>query len=104
MVKVREQEDNERLDGIVRAVCEQHSLILYVEGWARKTFDVFLAEDRQGREKELIARVESLVTTSGQIYYFDDKALAFCQDLGEALEKEFDFGEAELVKRPLPHY
>ncbi len=104
MVKVREPDEYQKLDELMRELCAKHNLALYVTGWARKTYDVFIKEDDEARQKDLVARVESLATSNGRIYYFDDRALEFCRELGETLEKTFKIEEAELLKTPRPLY
>ncbi len=104
MVRVQQPDDAEKLDLLIRDLCEKHGMRLYVEGWSRKTYDVFLPTDDRGRRKELVARIESLATTNGRVTYFDDRALPFCEELGSAMEENFRIDEAVLEKQPRPHY
>jgi hypothetical protein len=102
MVKVKQPDPYDVLDALIRAACEKHKFKLRVEGWARKTYDVFLERTRERDSRDLhLARIESLATTNGEIRYFDDQALAFCEDLGTELEAAFRF-EATLVKDRAP--
>lgn len=102
MVRIQGQSaDPERLDGIVAAACKKHGFRLDVEGWTRKTFDVYVGEARN-RDSRLVARIESIATTNGEIRVYDDRALAFAQEVGEALEREFGVKEAVVVRDQPP--
>ena len=102
MVKVQESsEEYARLDALRRELCEKHDLKLFVDGWTRKTYDVFLDHGR-GDQKTHLARVETLATSNGEIRFFDDRATAFVQELGEALESGFDISEAILIRAKPP--
>lgn len=98
MVKIQGQStDPERLDGIVAEACKKHGFRLDVDGWTRKTFDVYVGLARN-RDSKLVARIESFATSNGEIRLYDDRALAFAQELGEALEREFGVKEATIVR------
>lgn len=102
MVKIQgSSTDPDRLDRMLEAVCKQHGFRLDVEGWTRKTFDVYAGQARN-RDSVLVARIESIATTTGEIRVFDDRALAFAQSVGEALERDFGVREATIVKDRLP--
>ena len=47
MVRVVRQEhsDDERLDGLVARLADKHGLKLDRTGWARKTYDLFVADE-----------------------------------------------------------
>ena len=47
MVRIRETPDDEEFDAIIRELCERHGFRLYVEGWSRKTYDVFTETGRR---------------------------------------------------------
>jgi hypothetical protein len=49
-----------------------------------------------------LARVETLVTSNGEIRFFDDRATDFVQELGAALESEFEVSEAILIRDKPP--
>lgn len=100
MVKVRQADPYETLDQLVRDAARTHSLKLQVDGWTRKTYDIYLVHEREFRDTHL-ARIESLATTSGEIRYFDDRALPFCEDLGGRIEAAFHI-EATLIKERAP--
>ncbi len=101
MVKQQGASDYDRLDTILRDLCRQHQFALSVTGWSRKTYDIYLEPDRLGK-REHLARVESLATTGGEIRLFDDRAVAFAQALGEALEKQFGVAEAVIIREQAP--
>lgn len=102
MVRIQGQtNDPERFDGIVAEACRKHGFRLDVEGWTRKTFDVYAGQARN-RDSLLVARIESIATTSGEIRVFDDRALPFAQEVGEALEREFGVREATILREPPP--
>jgi hypothetical protein len=98
MVRVKEPDDYDKLDDIVKTLCSKHGLTLYVDGWARKSYKIYREDDKPSRKKELLASLESFAVQSGVITYHDDSAMDFCHELGEALEKEFDVEEAVLHK------
>jgi hypothetical protein len=98
MVKIQgSSTDPDRLDRMLEAASKKHGFRLDIEGWTRKTFDVYAGQARN-RDNALVARVESIATTTGEIRVFDDRALAFAQEVGEALEREFGVREATIVK------
>lgn len=101
MVKIQGPSDYERLDALVRRLAQAYGLHLDVTGWTRKTYDLYTATVH-GKPGELLARVESFATTSGEIVVFDDRAMDFAAELGGELEKEFGLKEATVARRPRP--
>ncbi|MDP7743673.1 MAG: hypothetical protein QGF67_19690 [Lentisphaeria bacterium] len=94
MVKVQQSsEEYARLDALLRELCEKHNLKLFD--------DIFLDRGR-GDRKTHLARVETLVTSNGEIRFFDDRATDFVQELGAALESEFEVSEAILIRDKPP--
>jgi hypothetical protein len=98
MVKIQGPTDYERLDAIVRRLVAEHGLQLDVTGWTRKTYDVYTPTEHL-EVGDLLARVESFVTTSGEITVYDDRAMAFATALGTEIEREFGIPEATIVKK-----
>lgn len=98
MVKIQGPSESDKLDQAMKELGEKHGFRLDVIGWSRKTYDFYSAEVRQGPRK-LLARVESFVTTNGEIRVFDDTALAFAEDLGAILEKDFAVTEAVVIRQ-----
>ena len=45
-----------------------------------------------------MARIESFATTNGEITVFSTDAMAFAEELGTALEAQFDVAEAVIVQ------
>ena len=88
MVRIEGQSDYEKLDTLMQELTAKHGLKLNITGWTRKTYDAY-RQDKRHDKIELLARVESFATTNGEVTLFDDDALAFAQELGAALEKEF---------------
>jgi hypothetical protein len=103
MVKVKDPSDFDRLEAVMRDTCLNHGLKLYVTGWTRKTYDVFL-EGKTLSKAEHMARVESLAMKNGEIRFFDDRAIDFAHALGEALEDSFPLKEAVLIREKRPEY
>jgi hypothetical protein len=101
MVKIQQTPGPERMDELLRQLCDKYGFALFVEGRARKTYDVFLDQGR-GAKKTHLARVESLAATNGEIRFFDDRAGDFVQEFAETLEKELDVGEATLIREKPP--
>ena len=102
MVKIQgSNADPDRLDRLLADACKKHGFRLDVEGWTRKTYDVYAGQARN-RDNALIARVESIAATNGEIRVYDDRALPLAQELGEALEREFGVKEAVIVRDRLP--
>jgi hypothetical protein len=102
MVKIQGQNaDPERLDQLMAEVCKKFGFRLDVEGWTRKTYDVYAGQARN-RDSALIARVESIAATNGEIRVFDDRALPLAHEVGMALEREFGVKEATIVRDRLP--
>lgn len=90
MVKVKAKEEDAYtiLDNLIRAACATHGLKLFVDGWTRKTYDVY--REKQAEQRSIhLARIESIVTTTGEIRYFNDQALPFLEALGAELETAF---------------
>lgn len=102
MVKMREAEPEARLEALLRRLCEAHGFTLFIEGWTRKTYDVYYREGRLGHNEHM-ARLETLVIHNGEVHFFDDRAETFAQELGTALEEEFGIEEAVLVRDRAPN-
>ena len=98
MVKIQGPSDYDKLDELVRSLAEKHSFRLDTVGWTRKTYDLYTPDMREGPHR-LLARVESIATTNGEIRVFDDSALGFAEDLGTALEKDFGVTEAVVIRQ-----
>ncbi|MCJ8329272.1 MAG: hypothetical protein HRT89_08345 [Lentisphaeria bacterium] len=98
MVKTHTEDNDEKLERLIRECCEKYALVLYVQGWSRKTFDI-LEPEKNGRHKCLMARIESLAVQNGEILYFDDSVLEFCMELANLFEENFDIKEAQLIKK-----
>ena len=107
MVKIQGQfdgrSDEEKLDAIIREACERRGYTLHVSGWARKTYDVF-KEDLKKAQSQHLARVESFVTTSGEVRIFDDQVLDLAQEIAEAVEKTFGLEEAVILREKTPDH
>lgn len=101
MVKVRESEEYERLEQLVLECARRHGFSVQIEGWTRKTYDVFRVNEA-AKEAERVARIESFATTSGEIRVFDEAALDFAQDLGAHMEESFSIPEAVIIRQPPP--
>ncbi len=101
MVKKKEPSEYDRLEELIRQLCVEYGLKLYVNGWTRKTFDVYREHD-QGRRSEHLVRVESLATSNGEVQYFTDDAEAFATRLAAGIEEAFEVPEATLVRSRLP--
>lgn len=101
MVRVQGQSDYDKLDALIHELVSKHGFSLDVTGWTRKTYDVFRRANRHDRRQPM-ARVESFATTNGEITVFDEVAMGFAQDLGEQLEKDFEVGEAVIVRQVPP--
>lgn len=99
MVRIQGPSDYERLDALVRRLVAARGLHLDVTGWTRKTYDVYTATVN-ARPGELLLRVESFATTSGEIVVFDDRGMDLAAALGAELEREFGLSEATVVRRP----
>ncbi len=97
MVKIKESSEYERLDAIMHEICERLGLKLLVQGWTRKTYDVY-RDDRKTNTEEHLARVESFATSSGEIRIYREDAMEFASELGQALEKAFDLAEAVIIR------
>lgn len=96
MVRIQDSkgpDDADRLDQAVAEAAVRHGLRLDVEGWARKTYDLYVGSVRN-RDQKLVARVESFAITDGVIRVYDERGLAFAQEVGEVLEREFGVAEA----------
>lgn len=103
MVRVvdREQSDDDRLDRLIAEFAGKHGLKLDRTGWARKTYDLYLI-DRKTDRSLLVARVESLATTSGEVRVFHDQGLPFAAELAAELERSFGLKEATVLRFPPP--
>ena len=102
MVRVRETDPFDRLDALVREAAAKHDLKLDVSGWARKTYDVYV-NTREVGGMDHLARIESFATVSGEIRFFDDRALPFGEELGGILETDFGVREAVLIRDKSPN-
>ena len=103
MVKQSETSEEDKLEEIVKSMCKKYGLKLYVEGWARKTYDIF-EENRKSKRSEHLARIESLAAKSGEIRYFDNKMEDFATELGKAIESQLNVEEALLIRENRPGY
>lgn len=103
MVKLKENDEYDKLDGLLRGLCDKYGYKLYVNGWTRKTYDVFIEEDGIGKSNH-VARVESFVTTNGEIHFFDARATEFVTELGGEIETVFGVAEAMLLRCAQPEY
>lgn len=102
MVKIQpNQSDDERFAQMLAGLCSEHAYRLDVEGWARKTFDIYAGTVRN-RDSVLLVRVESFARQSGEIRVYDERGLALAQQLGEALERDFGVAEAVIIRERLP--
>ena len=103
MVRVVRQEhsDDERLDGLVARLADKHGLKLDRTGWARKTYDLFVADPKTDRTV-LVARVETLATVNGEVRVFDERGLPFAEELAGELERAFALKEATVRFVPSP--
>ena len=103
MVRVvrQEQSDDERLDGLVARLADKHGLKVDRTGWARKTYDVFVADPKTDRTV-LVARVESLATVSGEVRAFDERGLPFAEELAGEFERVFGLKDATVLYVPPP--
>lgn len=99
MVRIEGPSDQDRLDALVHRLADAHGLRLDVTGWTRKTYDLY-GPLVQGRSGPLLARVESLATTSGEVLVFDDAAMDFATELAQGIEREFGIAEATIARRP----
>lgn len=100
MVKTKEPDDFAKLDLLMREHCQAAGFKLLVDGWTRKTYNVYF-EDRERRTLSHLARVESLATTNGEVRFYDERAAAFAQGVAEALESTFKI-EASLLREQRP--
>jgi len=90
--------DNERLAEILRRLASEYGYEVYQTGWARTTYDVNRRDERS-RDIDLMVRVESFATTSGEIHLHDEAGRAFAEALGAAIEEAFPgIGEAVIVE------
>ena len=98
MVRIQGPSDYERLDALVQRLCAELGFRLDVTGWTRKTYDVY-APTVQGHLGDLLVRVESFATTSGEVVVFDDRGMPLAEALAAALERDFGVTEASIVRR-----
>ena len=103
MVKIKSTSDSEQLEEILHRLCKQYGFKLYITGWTRKTYDIFLEGARLSKSEHLV-RLESLATTNGEIHFFDERALEFAKDLAAELEQAFTISEATIVHGKRPEY
>ena len=101
MVKFQEPSDYDKLDQIIRDIVAKLGLHLEVAGWTRKTYDIYTSDGRLNT-RQLISRVESFATTSGEVRIFDDRATEFATQLGEAIENSFAVDEAVIIRESRP--
>lgn len=102
MVKIhRNQSDDDRLEQMLAGLCAKHGYRLDVEGWARKTFDIYAGTVRN-RDSVLLVRTESFALQNGEIRVYDDRGLPLAQEIGEALERDFGVAEAVVIPDRLP--
>jgi hypothetical protein len=103
MVRVvrQEQSDDDRLDGIVSRLAGTHGLRLDRTGWARKTYDLYLVDPATDR-MQLVARVESLATTNGEVRVFNERGLPFAEELAAELERVFGLTDATVLNVASP--
>jgi hypothetical protein len=98
MVRIEGPSDADRLDAAVRRLAGAHGLAIDVEGWTRRTYDLYRVESRLGPRVK-VARVDSFATSSGEIELFDDRGLPFAEALGRELEQAFGLKEARIRRR-----
>ena len=103
MVQIKEDSDYEKLEAIIKKICNKHNYKVFITGWTRKTYDIYEQKSRLEKMKH-IARLESLAAANGEIRFFDGNAKSFINELGETLEKEFDIEEAVIIKEKPPEY
>ncbi len=103
MVKMKESSEFERLENLIGNLCLKHDFKLYIEGWTRKTFDVYL-EKKKLHKAVHMARIESLATHNGEIHVYDDRSIDFANELGRELEKNFELKEATIIREKRPEY
>lgn len=103
MVKIKDPSEFEKLETLLNSLCEKYNLKLFIDGWTRKTYDVYKNAKRL-TNSEHIARIESLAVSNGEIKYFSDDAQDFVTELGESMESTFDIDEVILIKENRPEY
>ena len=101
MVKIREPDEHEKLEAIIEKACESHGLKLDIQGWTRKTYDIFVDSRDVGGMTHLI-RLESFATRSGEIRVFHDDGLAVAQEIGAAMEGALAIEEAVIIRDDAP--
>jgi len=101
MVKIDGPTDYERLDALVHRVAQAHGLKLNVTGWTRKVYEACV-EPAPLEPKVVVARLDSHATRSGEIEVLDERGMAFAQEVGTALEKEFGIAEAHIRRHGGP--
>jgi hypothetical protein len=101
MVKIQSnQSADDRFEQMLAGLCAKHAYRLDIEGWARKTFDIYAGTVRN-RDSVLLVRVESFALQSGEIRVYDDRGLPIAQELGELLERDFGVAEAVVIPERL---
>jgi hypothetical protein len=103
MVKLKDNSEYDKLDELLHTLCDKYGYKLYINGWTRKTYDVFI-EDASTASSNHVARIESLATSTGEIHFFDDSVADFVTEVGEQLEATFDIPEATLLRCAQPEY
>ncbi|MFT5126966.1 MAG: hypothetical protein ACI8W8_000564 [Rhodothermales bacterium] len=103
MVKLKDNSEYDKLDQLLHELCDKYSYKLYVNGWTRKTYDVFIEDGSLGKSNH-VARIESFATTNGEIHFFDERVTDFVTELGEQLESVFGVTEATLLRCAQPEY
>lgn len=101
MVKVRGEDEFEKLDRLVREACARHHFQYYASGWSRKTYDIWIEQSHLSK-REHLARIESLAAANGEIRLYDERAKDFAMDLAGLLEKEFALAEAVIIREKSP--
>jgi hypothetical protein len=96
MVRIDKPSPADQLDAMVRRLCERFGYRLDVEGWARRTYDIYQGDPRDVVRR--LARVESFATTNGEVRVFEESALPFAQALGQEIEQAFGIREAVIVR------
>jgi len=103
MVRMQESTPEERLQQVLQETCDKYEgFTLYVQGWTRKTFDVYYKPKRLESGEHMV-RVESLATTNGEVRYFADRARDLAVDVAERIEQEFGLSEAVVRRERAPH-
>jgi hypothetical protein len=98
MVKIQDtSSEYEQLEQLLDRICESHGLTLRVEGWTRKTFDIF-SEERKSNRCDHWVRVESMVTTTGEVRVYAENGMSVADEIAKMIESEFGVSEAIIIK------